>query len=454
MTTVSSDAPTSASAATPRGLTTGGSWFHHAGFGAFIHWDHASQQGVEISWPLVGASTIPGRNEPEAKMSVEQYHSSAATFDPVDFDAVELARLLKAGGAQYAVFTTRHHAGYSMFATEHSDFASTNAPCGRDLTAEFVQAVRAEGLRVGLYYSLPDWHHEDYPAFTDADRPYALWAAEEPAENADSPLRRDHFRRPSPEAWLRYLDYLRGQLTELLTHYGTVDLLWFDGAWERSEQEWTAPELRSLIKSLQPDIVINDRLPGQGDYVTPEQGMPTTAPDGPWELCLTIGESWAYRPDDVVHKSPRSLVVTLAEVVARGGNLLLNVAPTGTGALQPAQVETLAAMGGWLDHHAPAVIGASPAPGVDFYGPVTRSGDTVFLHLVMHPVEELVVRGLHVGRIKSVRRLADDLRLTWTSNVEINESFGSDDPTGELRVPVPGPSDALMDVIAVELEPA
>jgi alpha-L-fucosidase len=214
-------------------------WFKHAGLGLFVHWDHASQQGLELSWPLVGRWQWPGYDAIDMEtddVTPSQYYSSAATFDPVKWDAAGLARRARDLGAKYVVFTTKHAAGYSMFHTKHSDFSIEHSPFRRDVTRELVDAVRAEGLRVGIYYSLPDWHHPDYPAFTEADRPY----------------RRDGLRRSTPEQWGRYLRYVHDQLTELLTQYGQVDLLWFDGDWERTTQEWHADQIRLLAKSLQP----------------------------------------------------------------------------------------------------------------------------------------------------------------------------------------------------------
>jgi alpha-L-fucosidase len=414
------------------------SWFTGAGLGLFVHWDHASQQGVEISWPLVGRSIIPGRGEPEDHVTVAQYHASAATFDPQRWDAKALARLARESGASYVVLTVRHHAGYSMYHTRFSDYSIEHSPFQRDITREFVEAVRAEGLRVGLYYSLPDWRHPDYPAFTDADRPYAF----------------ESYRRPAPEAWDRYIQYLRDQLTELLTGYGPIDLLWFDGEWERSPEEWRAAELHRLIAELQPATVVNDRLPGQGDYSTPEQGLPVSPPAGPWELCLTMSEAWAYRPADTNYKSARRLARYLVETVARGGNLLLNVGPMGDGAVPDTEVALLRELGGWIDTHGESVIGVEPVGGaVDFYGPVTRRGERVYLHLLLRPVEEVVVRGVPVRRIRAVTLLGSGTSLGYETNVEVHEEdhLGRE-ALGELIIRAPEATDALIDVIAIDLE--
>jgi alpha-L-fucosidase len=426
-----------------------------AGLGLFVHWDHASQQGIEISWPLVGRSIIPGAAGVEDFVTVEQYQSSASTFDPTEWDAVTLAGLAKRAGATYVVFTARHHAGYSMFHTAHSDFGIEHSPFGRDITREFVDAIRAEGIRVGIYYSLPDWNHPDYPPFEMSDRPYPdeHWPSAGLPENAGTPVADDRHRRPTPEQWSRYQSYLRGQLTELLTNYGVIDLLWFDGEWERSEQEWDSAGLRATIKALQADVVINDRLLGQGDYQTPEQGFPVIAPEGPWELCLTIGQMWAWRPGDVDNKSSRSLVATLIEVVSRGGNLLLNVGPKGDGSLNESQVTTLGQIGGWMDLHSESVIGVSPSVGVDFYGPSTARPGTLYLHLLAQPVEQTIVRGIPVRRVRRVRLLATGEELPFTVNFEVHEQASRDDePLGEMIIPAALPSGALIDVIAVDFE--
>ena len=433
----------------------GAEWFSGAGFGIFVHWDHASQQELEISWPLVGRELVPGKGG--GPVTVEQYQSSASTFNPIKWDAGEVARLAKRAGATYVVFTARHHAGYSMFHSRFSEFGIEHSPFKRDIVREFVEAVRAEGLRVGLYYSLSDWNHPDYPAFRMEDRPYPaeFWPKAGRPESAGLPEREDRHRRPTPEQWARYQDYLRGQLTELITNYGKIDLLWFDGEWERSEVEWDSAGLRRLVKSLQPDIVINDRLQGHGDYETPEQGFPLEVPAGPWELCLTIGDVWAWSPDETRNKSARSILNTLIDVTSLGGNLLLNIGPKGDGTLNQDQIDRLEEIGRWMEKHRESVIGVSPTNGISFYGPTTARNETLYLHLVMTPVDEVIVRGCPVGRISKVRLLATDEQLEYEVNLEVHDLIASGsekDKRGELRISAPTPSGALIDVIAVDFE--
>jgi alpha-L-fucosidase len=415
------------------------SWFTGAGLGLFVHWDHASQQGIEVSWPLIGRSIVMGGDDNARDVvSVAQYHSSAATFDPQRWDPAALARLARFCGARYVVFTTRHHSGYSMFHTKASDFSIEHSPYRADITRQLVDAVRAEGLRVGLYYSLSDWHHPDYPRFEESSKPYLY---------EDSP-------RPSPEAGARYLAYVRTQLTELLTNYGKVDLLWFDGQWERTAEEGHAAELRKLVASLQPDAIVNDRLPGQGDYATPEQFLPVAPPSGPWELCLTMNDSWGWRPKDTNYKSPRDLAGWLAGVVSRGGNMLLNVSPMGDGALPEAQVSRLNELGAWISTHGEALIGVRPAPpGVDFYGPATVRDNRLYLHLIAQPIENVVVRGIPVRRVRRVSLIGRKEPLHYRLPLAAyDDHLTGSDVRAELIIDAPAPSGALIDVIAIELE--
>ena len=405
-------------------------WFAGARFGLFVHWDHASRQGLELSWPLVGGLFALPKCQ---SVTVADYHASAADFDPQDWDARALARSARDAGMQYAVFTAKHHAGYAMYATELSEHSVMHSRCRRDLVREFVDATRAEGLRVGLYFSLSDWHHPDYPAFTDADRPYL--------PGFSPPV-------PSPQRWSAYLDFLRGQLRELLTGYGPIDLLWFDGGWERPADWWHGAELETLIRELQPEILINDRLPGIGDFLTPEQFVPAAPPDGPWETCLTMNDSWGYVPSDVDYKSPRELIHTLCEVAGRGGNLLLNVSPTGTGNLPAEQAERLERIAAWMAVNGESIIGTEPGlESWQFYGPSTRRGARLYLHLLMRPYEQVTVRGVPVKRVERVHRLGHGAALDFTFRTSVIDQLNAD-PLGELRITVP---DELLDPMATVL---
>lgn len=416
------------------------SWFDTARFGMFVHWSHSSQQGIELSWPLVGG--LPGIARYCQDVPVDQYHRTADTFDPQAFDARALASLARRAGMQYAVLTAKHHDGFAMFHTAHSAFSVEHAPCRRDLVREFVHAMREAGLRVGLYFSLIDWHHPDYPEFTEADKPYRF----------------GRYRQPDPGQWERYLAFMFSQVRELLTNYGTIDILWFDGGWERTPGQWRADELMAMVRSLQPNILVNDRLPGHGDFETPEQFVPAQPPASPWETCMTMNESWGYNPSDPAYKSARQIIHTLCEVAGRGGNLLLNVSPRGDGSLPAEQVERLETVAAWMDANAEAITGTVPAlEPWQFYGPSTRRGNTVYLHALMRPYDSLTVRGVPIERIARVRHVATGEPLPFTVRSPVVDLIArSPDPVGEVTISLPA---RLIDslaatVIAVEFADA
>jgi alpha-L-fucosidase len=409
-------------------------WFDTARFGMFIHWGHSSQQGVELSWPMVGSNAAL----PHADMTVADYQRTADSFNPVNWDPVALARTAKSLGMQYAVFTTKHHDGYAMFDTKTSDFGVMHATYGKDIVRSYIEAFRAEGLRIGLYFSLIDWAHPDYPAFQDEDKPYRFGRQ----------------RPPSAEQWERFLGVMFEQLRELLTNYGTIDVLWFDGGWERRTEQWKPAEIEALARRLQPGILINDRLPSVGDFETPEQFVPAQPPERAWETCMTLNESWGYNPRDDRWKSPRQVIHTLCEVAGRGGNLLLNVSPMGDGGIMPEQRAILGAMQRWLSTNIETIVGTEP--GLEpwqFYGPSTRRGETTYLHLLMRPYETVTVRGLPIKRVKSVRVHSSGQELEFSTRCAILDEWTKPDPLGEVRIAVPEEViDPYATVLALDIE--
>lgn len=412
-------------------------WFIGAGFGVFVHWDHASQQGLEVSWPLTGGiSVLPSSFD---AVPAADYHASAATFDPVNWDPVAFAQRMKAAGATYVVFTTKHHSGFVMWDTATTDWSITKAsPYGKDIVGPLADALRAEGLRVGFYFSLCDWHEPTYPPFEDSHRPYVLGSS--PPQSSD-------------EDAAKFRAYMQAQLTEILTQYGRVDELWFDGGWERPVPWWEPKELEALIRGFQPDIVINERLYSVGDFETPEQFVPAKPLPGPWETCMTMNDSWGYVPKDQNYKSSTQIIHTLCEIVGKGGNFLLNVSPMGDGALPAEQVERLDAVTRWMASHRASVVGV--APGLEpwqFYGPTTRRGSTLYCFALARPYESITVRGLPVKRVKSATVLGTGTALKTKKHTAIMESF-LPDPTGELTVFVPESDlDEFATVIALEID--
>jgi alpha-L-fucosidase len=401
-------------------------WFDSAAFGMFIHWGFISTRGWELSWPLVGG--IPVLPYSLGDINVDDYYRTAAEFAPPPRAADQWMAAARDAGMRYAVLTTRHHDGFALWPSKYTDFA---AP--RDLVAEFVDAARANDIRVGFYLSLSDWHHPDYPPFSDDDASYMAYLG----------------RRPAPDVWARYVDCLFGQVQELLTNYGPVDVMWFDGQWERTADEWRAGELRELIRSLQPDTLVNDRLPRQGDYTTPEQSIPPTPPEGRWETCMTMNKTWGFHPGDREYKSVHRLVHTLAETRAKGGNLLLNVSPRADGSLPPEQLSRLAAVGEWVARNGDAIRDVTPGfEPWQFYGPSTRRDDRYYVFLTMRPYETVSVRGVRVGKVRGVRVLDGDHLAFTTSATAEQELFGGD-PVGEVIIDVP---ERVLDPIATVLE--
>ncbi len=406
-------------------------WFDSARFGMFIHWSPISQRGWELSWPLVGGVPVLPYS---TGVAVDDYYSKALDFCPAPGAAKELMRLARRAGMRYAVLTTKHHDGFAMWPTKQTEFSIAQTPYEGDIVGEYVEAAREEGLRVGFYHSLSDWHHPDYPAFREEDKPYFSFLG----------------RRS--ETWDAYIDVLFGQVRELLTNYGAVDVLWFDGQWERTVEEWRADELVSMIRELQPDILVNDRLPGMGDYTTPEQAIPATTPEGRWETCMTMNKSWGYCPDDTEYKSSRELVHTLAETAGKGGNLLLNVSPRGDGSLPAEQIERIDMVGEWMDRNAGAIHDTQA--GLDawqFYGPSTRAGDKIYLICPWRPYEQVVVRGLPIRRVARAAHLATEAELPMVTRATVEQEI-TRDPIGEVVIGLPeNLIDPMATVIALEV---
>lgn len=415
------------------------SWFDTARFGVFVHWGHVSQQGWELSWPMIGG--LP--NLPSCqKIPKAEYNRKALNFNPVKYDPKDLAKRIKNMGAQYVVITTKHHDGFSMYPTKLSDWSIARTKYGRDLIGPFVGAVRAEGLHPGLYFSLCDWHYPDYPTFNwqPGDKNYDVYR---------------NWRWAPRAKWKRYLNFMFGQLRELLTNYGRIDVLWFDGGWEVAPWRWRPYKLKNMIKSLQPQIMINDRLLFTGGYKTPEQFIPQKPLPGPWETCLTMNESWGYDKDDYDYKPVQMLIQTICEVAAKGGNLLLNISPRGDGTLPPEQIARMEAIGRWMKTYGESIIGTKP--GLEpwqFYGPSTKKGNTYYLHLVMRPAGEVTVRGLKVDRIKSVRALKTGAGLKWSKRIAVADIILKNrDPLGEITIKIPPESlDPDVSVMAIDFE--
>lgn len=332
-------------------------WFKDAKLGIFIHWGLYSVDGISESWSFF--------NE---YISHEDYMKQLDGFKAEKYDPDYWAKLIEESGAKYAVLTTKHHEGFALWDTRFGELDAKNgAPAKKDLVEPFVEALRENGLKVGLYYSLIDWTHEDYPVFTKTQRRYSI---------ADD-----------PERWNRFQKYNFGQMKELTDRF-QPDLWWFDGDWEASAEEWDAPGIRSLITENNPLTVINSRLRGYGDYATPENGPPVFKPHHEyWELCLTMNDNWGYAPTDNHYKTPQQVIDVFADCLHMGGNLLLDIGPKADGTIPEEQVNILEELRTWTSKHADAIYGSHAGiPKECYAGPSTLSPDSTTLYLFVRDI--------------------------------------------------------------------
>ncbi len=405
-------------------------WLRDARFGMFIHWGSYSVRGVEASWPLVWGD-----------ISYGDYEAMADRFNPQRYDPVEWAALAKAAGMRYVVLTSKHHDGYALYDTKFNDYSAPHRAAGRDLLTPYVEAFRAAGLKVGFYFSLCDWHHPDYPVAISSPHKQHMRPPHGLPPGAPASIAAD------PQRWDRYLDFMHGQVRELCTQFGKLDLLWFDGQWEHTAEEWQSAKLVAMIRELQPGIVINDRLadPSLGDYGTPEQFVPVDVPERPWETCMTINETWAYNPRDRAYKSSGELIATLAEVVAKGGTFLLNVGPTPDGEIPPEFASRLRVIGSWLDRNGESIYGAGPGVSAGaYYGPSTGTASAIYLHVTGYPADGIL-------RVRGLGRVATAVSVLGTGQPLEFDQHRHSLSQGLLHIRLPdGGLDPLLTVIKVE----
>ncbi len=407
--------------------------FRDAHLGLFIHWGPYAIRGFEASWPLV-----------HGDVPFDAYEALADMFDPTCYDPVQWAALAKEAGVRYAVLTTKHHDGYALFDTQLSDYSAPKRAAGRDLVRAYAEAFRAAGIMVGFYFSLCDWHHEDYPVELSPHRPERTRMPHALPPGVPRSIEAD------PARWDRYIAFMHGQVRELLTNYGQVDLLWFDGQWEHTAEEWRSVELVAMIRELQPDCIVNDRLadPTLGDYATPEQYVPVAAPNRPWETCMTINETWAWNPSDRAYKQAGELVATLAEVTAKGGNFLVNVGPTADGEIPTAFSSRLRVMGDWIARNRDAIFGvAEGVPAGAYYGPSTGNDDALYLFAMGRANGDVLrVRGLD-------RKVVSATVLDTGQPLEFDQHGGHLE-RGALRVTLPASLvDPIATVVKLDLAP-
>ncbi len=410
-------------------------WYRAAKFGMFIHWGPYSLASVEASWPIM-RPTPSGITEAE-------YRELPKRFNPAKFDPHAFVDLARAAGQEYMVFTTKHHDGFCMFDSSYTDYKITKSPYGKDIVAQLSAAAKQADMPLGFYYSPPDLHH---PAFRDTSK-----------------LAKDNWHgEPLRPEWPLYLDYMQLQLTELLTKYGPVALIWFDGL--NNQEKYGGVRFLDLIRKLQPATLVNDRIGVPGDYQTPEQFIPNAIPTKDvvisgvdpniqdklkptvpkpedfqlWETCMTINKTWAYNMYDHEYKSAQFLIRGLVEVASRGGNFLLNVGPQPDGIIQLEFQERLRAIGDWLTVNGESIYGTT-------YGPVQRmasarttaKGKRVFIHVFDWPSSVFEVNGLE-AKVISARLLANGQPLRFRQT------------EGKLHIDLPSqPPDPNVSVIAL-----
>ena len=401
-------------------------WFTDARFGMFIHW---------------GLYSMAARHEwvrHYERITNEGYRKYFDLFDPDLFRPREWARAAREAGMKYFVITTKLHEGFCLWDSKYTDYKATKTPAGRDLLREVVDAFRAEGLRVGFYYSLLDWHHPDFPI--DCYHPLR-----------DAP---DKDELNKGRDIKRYAQYMRDQVTELLTDYGPVDILWFDFSYPREDgtgknhDDWESEKLLALVRKLQPNVIIDDRLdlPGAGDIKTPEGYQPSAPvrnPDGSiavWEGCQTFSGSWGYHRDEMTWKSAERCIGLLVRNVALGGNLIMNVGPTSRGYIDHRAMERLADYGKWMKANSRSIYGCGLAPegfiepnGCRFtYNPKTNR---LYVHVFDWPFRNILLKGLG-GRVRYGQFLHDGSEIGL---VEEAPAHGMSEGTakGDLTIVLP-----------------
>ena len=418
-------------------------WFVNDRFGLFIHW---------------GLYALPARHEwvrHNERICNDEYVKYFKHFDPDLYDPNLWAAAASEAGMKYFVVTTKHHEGFSLWDTDQSDYKATNTPYGRDLLTPMVEAFRAKNMKVGFYHSLLDWHHPDYTI--DSLHPLRD-NLEERAKNTERDLN-------------KYVDYLHAQTKELLTRFGKIDILWYDfsigpSEWHsaKGKNQWRSEELIKLIRSLQPEIIINDRLEIDQDVKTPEQFQPRewvriNGKPVVWEACQTLSGSWGYHRDEESWKSLDQLLQMLIDNVSKGGNLLLNVGPTGRGEFDYRALDRLQGMGEWMKRHSRSIYGCTQAP-AEFkapedsrftYNPKTKR---LYLHLFAWPFRYIHLDGI-ADQVEYAQLLNDASEVKMLKNVP-EAAYGSMTESREksqltLEVPIKKPN-ATVPVIELFLK--
>ncbi len=421
-------------------------WFMDARFGMFIHW---------------GLYSIPACGEwmmSEKEMTLEEYRTYFDQFDPCDYDPKKWVALAKEAGMQYIVLTAKHHDGFCLFDSKLTEYKATNTKAGRDLVREFTDACREAGLKVGLYFSIIDWSHPDFPKYGDRQHP----------------MRNNEAYKGENINFDRYLEYMHGQVEELATGYGKLDLFWFDFSYDdMAGEKWRASDLVKMVRRHQPDIILDNRLEGagdchgsiatehplpySGDFTSPEQILPPkgiTNEKGepiPWELCATMNNHWGYCNFDHQYKSSRMLVRKLVECVSKSGNMILNVGPDARGNIPEESVKVLKEIGAWMAKNKESIYGCQGSKlEKPEWGRYTQKGNVIYAHVLEEPLGALPLYGIAPDKLESVTYLANGSQMNrgeaWNTVLYPDLAFVSFGENPVFTYPLPDATDTVLKI--------
>ncbi|WP_205164588.1 MULTISPECIES: alpha-L-fucosidase [Arenibacter] len=413
-------------------------WWRDAKFGLFIHWGAYSIIGGERGERIAGGGAEWAMDKLD--FTIEEYEKFPKMFDPQLFNADDWVKMAKDAGMKYIVITSKHHDGFCLWDSEVTDYdIMDTAPIKRDIIKELAEASRKQGIKFGVYHSIVDWHHPQaqgnlFPNYNAGQKDQTV---------------------VNPEFPEYYKNYLKPQVKELLTNYGDIDVVWFDGDWIADYTTEMGKEMYSYIRELQPNTIINNRVDKgrkgmegmdmegnfAGDFGTPEQEIPATGIDSDWEACMTMNGTWGYKPDDTKWKSSEDLIQKLVDIVSKGGNFLLNIGPDGFGRFPAQSIRRLKAMGDWTDANGNAIYGATASPyDMPEWGRYTKKDGVVYAHVFDWPEDGQLVINKNIKLKKATLLLAPQTEIS--SNKIANGTV--------LQLPKEAP-DQSVSVIKLEL---
>lgn len=413
-------------------------WWRDAKFGMFIHWGAYSIIGGERGEKIAGGGAEWAMDKLD--YTIEDYEKFPAMFNPELFNADDWVKMAKDAGMKYIVITSKHHDGFALWDSQVSDYDIMDAaPFKRDIIRELAEASRKQGIKFGVYHSIVDWHHPQaqgnlFPNYNAGQKDQSV---------------------VNPEFPQYYKNYLKPQVKELLTNYGDIDVVWFDGDWIADYTSEMGKEMYSFIREMQPNTIINNRVDKgrkgmegmdmegnfAGDFGTPEQEIPATGIAEDWEACMTMNGTWGYKPDDTKWKSSEDLIQKLVDIVSKGGNFLLNIGPDGFGRFPAQSIRRLKAIGEWTDVNGESVYGAKASPfDMPEWGRYTTKDGVIYAHVFDWPED---------GKLKLHKDLkVKKATLLANSNTELKVLATSREVL--IDVPMQAP-DATVSVVKIEL---